>query len=190
MIQKLKLLITISTLVFIISGCIKNEEWYDHQYIFLEHHINTIGTILKGEQTGYLCMDFPMYIFDQSKGIMWSNCDFKMDKSIKLVLGDGESISGSVGSGAGTWLYDIRNYPYIEKPIKISDIQPNGTVCFEYRDSIFVLKSNEQWENKSISIESYVYDGDTISVQQITVTDRLINYGLLEKSGFINGIEF
>ncbi|MCK5368612.1 MAG: hypothetical protein KAQ62_08660, partial [Cyclobacteriaceae bacterium] len=145
-----------STTIF--YSCEKNQEedWMisSEKCVFVDHHISTHGELIEGDYKGGLLIDFPTYDFDNSTKILKGEIDFAINKTLKIIYGDGISLSGVVGGGAATGLTGIYDLPYEHGKLKIIEMEFNGTVHFKYNDSLIVLKSNEEWGNTSSEIDT------------------------------------
>jgi hypothetical protein len=111
------------TSLMIVTGCGKNDEenWIisSAKCVFVDHHINTDGQLIEGNYQGGLNIDFPTYIFEETSKKLSGQFNFEINKSLKLIYGDGRSLSGVVGSGAATGLYGIYDFPYKKGNIEI-----------------------------------------------------------------------
>ena len=172
------------SLIFI-YGCEKNkeEDWIisTDKCVFIDHHININGELIEGNYQGGLNIDFPTYNFDEKSKILNGEFNFEINKSLKIIYGNGSSLSGIIGAGAATGLYGIYDLPYVKGKFEIRQIEPDGTVYIQYNDSLIVLKSNEEWMNKSSEIDIQDY-GEGIAKANIITTDKIVNYGIIEKS--------
>lgn len=178
--------------LLILFACEDEEkEWYNMQFVFLEQHNHTNSLLLEGE-CDHLCVDFPTYSYNESSRELHDFIgQIKMDKNIVLLLGTGGSLSGDAGSGAGTGLTAVSDFPFEGNRFKINKITPEGTVFFTYRDSAMVLQANEEWQIQNTWIEPYYswQNGDTIGMVQYTHSDRITNWGILDKENFIEPME-
>jgi hypothetical protein len=178
-------------LILMFPGCEKAEEiWHSNQYVFLEQHEHEQSELLEGE-CHHLAFDFPTYYFDSSAGVL---SDFggnvTMDKSLKMVLGTGASAGGDASSGAATILRGINELPDEDAKFTITKIEANGTVYFSYKDSAMILQPNEDWVSTVTEItEQLDWNGDTLGVIKFTYTDRITNWGLLDKKDFVETSE-
>ncbi len=176
--------VTIVTILFV-YGCDKNQEedWIisADKCVFVDHHVNTNGELIEGKYQGGLNIDFPTYSFDETSKILNGECDFEINKTLKIIYGDGRSLSGVVGEGAATGLSGIYDLPYIKGKFEIRQIESDGTVHIQYNDSLIVLKSNEEWINVTSEIDTQDF-GEGIAKAKIITTDKIVNYGIIEKS--------
>jgi len=166
----------------IVFGCKENEEVIgSDKCIFMEHHIGTQGEIIEGNYKEGPMYDSPSYSYYNETGILSGYIDFNINQSLKVVLGNGISRSGAAGSGVSTMLMGIYELPYENNNFEIKDIESDGTIHLVYNDSTIVLKSNEEWINKSSAIDTQNNAGEIAKANLIT-TDRIVNYGIIEKS--------
>ncbi len=169
----------------IIYGCEKeqDESWIinSDKCVFVDHHINTNGELIEGNYTGGLNIDFPTYNFDETSRILDGEFDFEINKSLKIIYGNGESLNGVVGAGAATKLYGIYNIPYAKGKFEIIEIEADGTIQIQYNDSLIVLKSNEEWINVKSEIDIQDF-GEGVAKANIITTDKIVNHGIIEKS--------
>lgn len=176
--------ITVVTLFFVYS-CEKNQEedWIisSDKCVFVDHHVNTNGELIEGNYQGGLNIDFPTYSFDEISKILNGEFDFEINKTLKIIYGDGRSLSGVVGEGAATGLFGIYDIPYAKGKFEIKEIEFDGTVHIQYNDSLIVLKSNEEWVYVTSEIDTQDF-GEGIAKANIITTDKIVNYGIIEKS--------
>lgn len=174
-------------MILMVLGCEKSEDiWYSSQYVFLEQHMYEQSELLEGE-CHHLAFDFPTYYFDSLTGILSDfGWNVTMDKSLKMVLGTGASASGDASSGAATILRSINELPVEDAKFTITNIEADGTVYFSYKDSSMILQPNEEWVTTVTEItEQLDWNGDTLGVIKFTYTDRITNWGLLDKKAFV-----
>ncbi len=169
-----------------IYSCEKDEEmWFDNQYVFLEQHHFTQSEVLEGNSS-HLFIDFPMYSFDSSTGILTDYGEnVEMNKSIQMIIGIGSSASGDAISGEATTLLGIQEIPGNHYDFIITNLEANGTVYFSYRDSLMVLLPNEEWLSTSSEIKEEIDDNGEIGIVKYTYTNRITNWGKLAKESFI-----
>lgn len=173
--------------LLLMSSCEKYEEiWYHNQYIFLEQHRHEQSELLEGECV-HLLFDFPSYHFDSSTGILTDyGGNIEMNKSLIMVLGTGTSASGDASNGAATGLHEVQEIPDDHSNFKITKIDTDGTVYFSYSDSTIMLHTNEEWLNVLTKTSKQIdWNGDTLGTIKYTYTDRITNWGLLNKKAFV-----
>lgn len=71
--------------------------------------------------------------------------------------------------------------PFVKGKFEIKQIESDGTVHIQYNDSLIVLKSNEEWVNVTSEIDTQDF-GAGIAKANIITTDKIVNYGIIEKS--------
>lgn len=177
------LIITIICMfVFIVSGC-NQDDWEikSDKCVFLEHHLSTNGELIEGNYKQGPGIDSPTFDFDSTKGILSGVIFFEINKFLKVIYGNGRSYSGAAGYGVSTSLMGIYELPFSLENFKIEQVEENGTIHFLYNDSTIVLKSNEEWVNKSTRIDIQNNSGE-VAKAQLTTTNSFINHGIIEKS--------
>ena len=78
-------------------------------------------------------------------------------------------------------LLGINKLPFEYDNFKITNVEVNGTIHLLYNDSIIVLKRNEEWIKLTSIIDTQNNAGE-IAKAKLTWTDRIVNYGIIEKS--------
>src|SRR4030042_29452 len=94
---------------------------------------------------------------------------------------DGESRSGDAGMGAGTGLSFVYKLPYKQGELEIVKVEPDGTAHIKYNEVSIILKSGEKWANTTTRVDTR-QDSDGSFKLNLTITDTIINYGILDKS--------
>jgi hypothetical protein len=150
-------------------------------FIFLEHWKNTRGELIEGDYTGGPTIDFPGYRFDKTTQILEGEADFKMSKSLIMILGQGASLSGVAGGGAASGLYGIYDLPFKDGNLMVEEIMADGTIRIQYKDSLITLRSKEEWIEKTEELVTQNNNGKIAKANFIT-TEKFINHGILEKS--------
>jgi hypothetical protein len=179
----LVILVVIS--IILVSGCGQEEpkkEWEigSDKYVFVDHHIHIHGELIEGEYP-FMFIDFPTYSFDKETSTLRGMIDFDINATLKIVYGSGSSLSGCVGSGAGTVLSGVYELPYEHDGLKIVKIEPDGTAHIEYNGVSIILNTGEELVNTISKIDAQQF-GDQIGKANLTITDRIVNYGILDKS--------
>jgi hypothetical protein len=172
----------ICILVFIVSGC-NQDDWEikSDRCVFLEHHISTNGEIIEGNYIEGPGIDSPTFTFDSNSGILSGVMFFDINKSLKVIYGNGRSLGGVAGYGVSTSLLGIYKLPYNLENFKIENVESNGTIHFQYKDSTIVLKSKEEWLDTTTYVDIQNNSGE-IAKARLTNIDRFVNYGIIEKS--------
>lgn len=148
-------------------------------HVFLDHHINDFGELVEGKDYPYMAIDFPTYGFDEENGFLnlYDKKPFEVNESLIMIAGDGTSLSGRLGSGAGTGTNGVYSLPYEGIGFEIRAFSENGTVELFYRKETIVLKAGEKWEYVESHLEKNTYPR---AVMNVTRTDTFVNYGFLK----------
>ena len=181
-------------IMILLAGCNKDEPmWFDKDYVFLEQHFSEYSEFIKGDFCPHLCIDFPTYEYNPYAKSIVSYSDFDMNKKTIMALGMGMSASGVASSGAGTGLYEVHELPYETNSLTVNSIDEDGKAHFNYKDSFFVLSPNEEWLIISTKLDTLIWENldpetyleytDT-TIIKYTYTDRITNWGILEKENF------
>ncbi len=187
--NKLKngLILTIITsfILFLVFSCEKNQEedWIigSDKCVFIDHHINTHGELIKGNYFEGPQIDFPTYTFSAETNILSGDINFQLNNTLKIIYGNGSSLSGLAGGGAGTGLSGVYELPYEQGVFKIMDLESNGTVHLLYNDSSIVLNSNEEWVNITSRIDTQDF-AEGIAKANLITTDKFVNHGIIKKA--------
>lgn len=193
-VTKLNFLIGIlmaSSSVLAMSCVNPGNEWAirPDKYVFIDHHINTYGECIEGD-CQKLCIDFGTYDFDEAEntlniyhdGNVFNDLiDFRINSALKIVYGDGESLSGDAGTGAGTGLSFVYKLPYKQGELEIVKVEPDGTARIIYNEISIILKSGEKWSNITTRLDTRECRDGPCKLK-LTITDTIINYGILDKS--------
>lgn len=171
--------------VILISGCIqekpeKEGKLSSENFFYIDHHIHTHGELIEGKYVG-LDIDFPTYFFDEKTGTLSGMIDFDNNKTLKIIYGNGISLSGVAGGGEGTRLSGVYELPYERNELKILKIDPNGTVFLEYKNESIILEGGEVWTNITSQIDTQQF-GDQKGKANLIITDKIVNYGIFDKS--------
>lgn len=156
----------------------QQDEWpiSPDKYVFIDHHVHTHGESIEGE-CPTLYIDFPTYSFSEVEKTLSVRTDFKVDSSVKIIYGDGVSLSGDGGAGAATGLKAVYELPFEQRGLEIVNVEPDGTAHLKYNGLSIILKSGEKWVNTTTKI-----DTQNSCKRNLTITDRIVNYGILDKS--------
>jgi hypothetical protein len=155
------------------------------QCAFIDHHIHQDGMLLDGESIG-IAMDFPTYSFDRENRMLRGYMGFDVNDSLLAVYGDGGSLGGAMGGGAATMLSGVYALPYSENGLTISSVTDNGTMTIEYNNETILLLPGENWTRITSEIRMVDNYRGNMSRINVTTTDRIVNYGLLNKNDVIN----
>lgn len=149
------------------------------EYLFIEQNVHTHVEIIEGRYH-YEVIDSPTYSFDEKTGTLRGMINFDVNDTLKVVYGGGLSLSG-VGGGKDTMLYGVYELPYQHYELIILYLDIDGTVHLRYRNVSITLKSGEEWVNTSSRIDVQQF-GNERSIANLTMTDRIMNHGILHKS--------
>lgn len=170
------------TLVVGLTGCDLNNDTEDSvNYLFVEHHIQEHGVLLSGPQPPLLQIDFPTYSFDADSGILTGIINFGIDDNLKIIFGSGCCLSGTAGGGCGTGLSGIIAIPFQRDNFEILKMDEKGKIVFEYNNTVNALNAGEEWKKEVTYNDTVAFEGKK-SISRITVTDRITNFGFIEKS--------
>lgn len=180
--KKVILVSVVLIAIIFLSGCIQEKPEKEGEYVFIDQHIHTYGELIEGDHLPSN-IDFPTYSFDNETGILeeWSETSLEINESLKAIYGHGQSLSGVAGSGKATGLSGVYELPYKEDKFRILKIDSNGTAYLEYKKVSIILRSGEEWTNITSKISISDYKGQT-SKANLTITNKIINYGILNKS--------
>ena len=145
------------------------------KYVFIEHQIHTDGEVIEGDYRGAI-IDSPTYSFDEKAGTLRGLMNFDVNEALNVVYGNGFSLTG-VGGGKNTMLYGVYELPYQDGELTILSLNPDGTVKLSYQGVSITLKSGEEWVNTTSEKDVQQY-----GTANLTITDRITNYGILYKS--------
>jgi hypothetical protein len=149
-------------------------------YIFIEQHTHIHGEPLEGNYRG-LMIDFPTYSFESKNGTLRGRINFEMNDSLVAIYGSGLGLSGAAGGGASTGLDGVYDLPYKKDDLQILRIDIDGTAHISYRGLSITLRNGEEWTNTTSRIDSKEV-GNIKGKAMLTITDKIINHGILEKS--------
>lgn len=153
--------------------------------LFVDHHKHIDGRNLEGDYRGPM-IDFPMYSFDNERKRLSGIFDFNVTDSLILVMGDGRSLSGAAGGGAGTSLTAGYAFPYERDGLVIENASSDGSVYIRYDNKTIFLKRGEKWVNEYTYVEDKAM-GDGTAKVEFTVTDTIVNHGLIDKNSIVKG---
>jgi hypothetical protein len=131
-------------------------------------------------------IDFPTYWFDNKNGTLTGIVNFEINETLKAIYGSGLVLNGEAGGGASTSLDGIFDLPYKEDDFQLLKIDTDGTVHIMYKGLSITLRKGEEWTNTTSKIDSKEV-ANTKGKAMLTITDKIINHGILEKSKVISG---
>lgn len=157
--------------------------------IFIEHRIDIHSELIEGNYSVPF-IDKPTYYFDERTGNLHGLIDFDVNDTLKIIYGRLLGLRG-IGGGATSSLYGVYELPYEHSDrlhrltiismdpngLTILSTEPNGTIYLSYGNNSIILKSREEWMNITSTIDVQQYGS-----AKRTITDRIINHGILPKS--------
>jgi hypothetical protein len=149
-------------------------------YIFIEQRTHIHGELLEGNYRG-LMIDFPTYSFESKNGTLTGILNFEINDSLVAIYGSGLVLSGAAGGGASTGLDGVYDIPYKKDDLQILKIDPDGTAQINYKGLPITLRNGEEWTNTTSRIDSKEV-GNMKGKAMLTITDKIINHGILERS--------
>jgi hypothetical protein len=142
--------------------------------LLVEHLKQVRGRLINGTYPG-LQLNGPDYSYDASHRLL-SGSGIKSNDSLRLVLGEAESLSQDAGSGVVGDASGIYELPASSGGVAINSIAPDGTVTLNYGGSRIVLAPGERWE----AISADVACTPNYSIRYIR-SDLIRNQGYLAK---------
>jgi hypothetical protein len=91
-----------------------------------------------------------------------------------------------MGGGAATMLSGAYALPYSESGLTITSVTNDGTVAIDYEDGTIVLSPGEDWTRITSEVQMVNNYRGSMSRINVTTTDRIVNYGLLNKNEIVN----
>jgi hypothetical protein len=146
------------------------------KYLFIDHHVHVEGVCVEGECQPGPMIDFPTYTFAEETGTLNSWFAIKVNDDLKVVYGNGMSLGGAAGGGAGTQLTEVYTIPAEIEGLRIVQVDRDGTVYLEYGGELLVLAPGESWTNTTEEVRE-----QGAGKARLTTTDRIVNYGVLDK---------
>ena len=150
------------------------------KYVFIDHHIHTHGELIEENYRGPM-IDSPTYNFDEETRTLKGIITFDVNDTLRVVYGSGSSLTGAAGGGKDTMLYGVYELPYDHHEFRILYIDFDGTAYLLYKNVSIPLKSGEEWVNITSRTDIQQF-GDQQGVANLITTDRITNYGIMNKS--------
>ena len=151
------------------------------KFLFIDHHQHSAGTCLSGDCPPGPMIDFPTYEWnEQNNQLVTYLLGFVINTELVAIYGDGTSLEGTVGSGAGTRLSPVYELPYEKGEMTLQRIDPDGTAYFDYKEGKIILKPAQEWKKTT---HQKVKQGG--SEAQLEITETLKNYGWIDSSQVI-----
>lgn len=174
-------------IVALIAGCysILNSKNGSNEYVFVEHYIETQGFLADNpEVNAYVYMGYPTYNSTTSQNLLKATWFPPLNKSLKVMLGNGKGIGKEGCHGGEMYLYGAYELPYKKDNITIERVDRGGTVYLDYNGELLVLNPGDIWYNNSSRIEIIHFTNSTVDENikvNISVTDRIRNFGIFTK---------
>jgi len=150
------------------------------KYVFIDHHVHVEGECVEGECQPGPMIDFPTYSFAEETGTLNSWFSLEVNDALKVVYGNGMSLSGAAGGGAGTQLTEVYTVPAEIEGLRIVQIDRDGTAYLEYNGELLVLAPGQAWTSTTEEVRE-----QGAGKARLTTTDRIINYGILDKANIL-----
>ncbi len=150
------------------------------QYVFIDHHVHTEGVCVEGECEPGPMIDFPTYNFSAETGTLNSWLTLEVNDALKVMYGNGMSLGGAAGGGAGTMLTEVYTVPAEIEGLRIVQVDRDGTVYVEYGGELLVLAPGQTW---SSTTEEVRLQG--AGTANFTTNDQIVNYGVLDKAKIV-----
>ena len=180
--MKIVPILCFAVLFMAFAGCDINGETEDKvNYLFVEHQIQKHGVLLSGPEPPLWQIDFPTYSFNADSGILTGIFNFEVDDNLKIIFGSGTCLSGTAGGGCGTGLSGVNSIPFQRENFEILKTDEKGKIIFEYNNKVYALNAGEEWKTE-VTGNDTVLVNKTKSISKITVTDRITNFGFIDKS--------
>lgn len=182
------MLASIGIVILIAAGCysILNPKTVGpNEYVFVEHYIETQGILADNpEVNAYVYMGYPTYNATTSQNLLKAVWFPTLNKSLKVMLGNGKGIGKNACHGGEMYLYGAYELPYTKNNITIKSVDKKGTVYLDYDSKPLVLESGASWYNNSSRIQLIHFTNSTVDEYirvNISVMDRFRNFGIYTK---------
>lgn len=173
--------------ILLFNACQKDDDEITESdsYIFIEQHKITHGEHISGPDRPLLMIDFPTYSFNTDTRTLNGIIDFEINKDLDLIFGSGSCLSGIAGGGCGTGLSAVYNIPYERGDFELLKAEPNGNIVVLYGEEVLALAAGEEWIIETIKLDTLQVEGEN-SIIKLTDTDRITNFGVLNKADIIS----
>ena len=140
------------------------------RYLLLESWTYVRGEALEGGPRE-LMIDFPTYRLDEESGVLVSYRPLSLNSSVKLIVGEGTSLSGDVGSGVSSQIVGIYNLPAdLNDYVRIVSVSDDDVVLRLAGEEV-TLSPGESREQTWEYIETWA-GGKMRIVKTIRVTNK------------------
>lgn len=154
-------------------------------YIFIEQHALTHGEHISGPERPMLMIDFPTYSFYSDTKTLNGIIDFEINNDLKLIYGSGSCLSGAAGGGCSTGLSAVYSIPYERGNFELLKAETNGSIVAIYGEVVISLAAGEEWKMDTITMDTVQIEGQA-SIIKLTKTDRITNFGVLNKADIVS----
>lgn len=175
-------------IVVLIAGCysmLSPKTVGSNEYVFVEHYVETQGFLADNpEINAYVYMGYPTYNSTTSQNLLKATWFPPLNKSLKVMLGNGKGIGKEGCHGGEMYLYGAYELPYKKDNITIKKVDKKGTAYLDYNGEPLVLGPGDVWYNNSSRIEIIHFTNSTVDEDvkvNISVMDRIRNFGIFTK---------
>lgn len=171
-------------LVNCIYSCSEDSLAETKKILFIEQHSITNGILISGPEPPLLMVDFPMYSYNEEENKLEGWIEFEIEPELLVIYGSGGCLSGTAGAGCGTGLTACYEIPFVHGRFQLLSIDSDENISGIYKNEIIELSPGEEWISKRVFPDTSMVDGQ-LSISEITVTDKLVHWGTLEKPDII-----
>ena len=150
------------------------------KYVFIDHHVHIEGVCVEGECEPGPMIDFPTYTFNAEMGTLNSLFLVEVNDTLKVVYGNGMSLGGAAGGGAGTMLTEVYTVPIEIEGLRIVQVDRDGRAYLEYEGELLVLAPGQTWTSTTEKVRE-----QGAGKANLTTNDQIINYGILDKAKIV-----
>jgi|GEM_PF-2012049 len=177
--------IGIAILIAICYSILNPQTVSSNECVFVEHYVETQGFLADNpEINAYVYMGYPTYNSTTSQNLLKATWFPPLNKSLKVMLGDGKGIGKGGCHGGEMYLYGTYELPYKKDNITIKKVDKKGTAYLDYNGKPLVLDPGDTWYNNSSRIEIIHFTNSTVDEDvkvNISVVDRIRNFGIFTK---------
>lgn len=141
---------------------------WNPDYIFLEVWTHEHGEAISGNPA-LVMIDFPTYYLENSSLV--SIFPIELDPSADVIVGVGSSLSGDIGGGAASILYQVTELPYNVDNLTILSMDDDKIIA-DYSGERLTLGSGESWKNVTEEIQTNEW-----GVLKVAITRTVKNHG-------------
>ena len=136
------------------------------QYLFVEYFIDKNGS----GSCSYGYGDSPTYYYDAGKLHLRFPPTMPLS-AVKGFFGDGNGVSGALGSGGYSTMHFIDTFPYRTPAVIIHSVDAQGTIVAEVNKQTFFLEAGQSWR--------HIIEETSDPKCRIVITHQFTNHGLL-----------